>query len=187
MIELTKNGFETVRSRETIDRDTRSSDSLDGSSERYNKRFHILLVDLLDECVERSPGSRDDIRCSVVEERHELTNEVDGVVREVGFGSLTESSEEAATGDSLRRRLVLAKAEHVHLQGTESRFVIVDRGEDCRKSFVEVGESVFVFFRLESVLKGVDDVGETTSESGTGDANEGSESTGVEGGNRFGD
>jgi hypothetical protein len=111
----TKNRLETVGAGETVDGMTGSTNALDGAAKRNDQRLHLLLVNRLDEGIERRPSGTDNIGNAVVEETNELADEVDDVVGEVGFGGLAETGEEAATGDALRGRLVLAQAEHVHL------------------------------------------------------------------------
>ena len=65
--------------------------------------------------------------------------------------------------------------------------MIVNRGEYSGERFVEIPESVFILLRFERVLKGIDDVSEASTESGTCDSNECSECSSVESSDGLGD
>lgn len=177
----TEDGLEAVRTREAVDGLASNADALDGPAQRDDECLHVLLVDRLDECVERTPGRADDVARAVVKEGHELPDEVDHIIAEVGLGRLAEAGIQVAARDALGRQLVLAQREHVHLQAAEPTLVVFDRREDRVQGRVERLARLLVLLRFERALQRVDDVGETTTERRTGDADKRRQSAGIEG------
>lgn len=162
--------------------DAHRSNPFDRATERDDESLHVLLVDRLDERIERQPRCSDDAGVSIIEERDELSDPVDGEVGEVALGDAAESSEDSASSDSLLWRLGLGHGEGVHVDTAESTVVVEDRCQDSVERELELSDGRLVLLDLEGGVERIDDTCDALAERRTSDGDEELEGASVEGG-----
>jgi hypothetical protein len=97
----------SLGSRESSDMLAGRTSGLDGSAERNDEIFQLVLVDGLDKVVECLPSRIDDGGDGVVEGCNEDADPVDAIFGRIGGGDLAEGAEYLAGGSSARLVLVL--------------------------------------------------------------------------------